>query len=179
MPSNKDRLYIALYARGGAATMPGGEDEYHWGLVVGPKIEAESKKGMLYHAKEQMIGPGQSTWVFEERSISLLATSMLLVRIMVGKVESTERLVNILRNVPIRQGLEDWNCVSWVHEALEAVAADDKALGTHRVDWQAVRDASMWYVGEKKAQHRWDGSGDFDVKYAATYDLLAKKETIP
>jgi hypothetical protein len=27
MPSNKDRLYIALYARAGAAAMPGGEDE--------------------------------------------------------------------------------------------------------------------------------------------------------
>ena len=27
MPSNKDRLYVALYARAGAATMPGGEDE--------------------------------------------------------------------------------------------------------------------------------------------------------
>jgi hypothetical protein len=28
MPSNKDRLYVALYARGGAAKMPGGEDTY-------------------------------------------------------------------------------------------------------------------------------------------------------
>lgn len=28
MPSNKDRLYVALYARGGSATMPDGEDKY-------------------------------------------------------------------------------------------------------------------------------------------------------
>lgn len=28
MPSDKDRLYIALYARSGPATMPGGEDKY-------------------------------------------------------------------------------------------------------------------------------------------------------
>lgn len=26
-PSNKDRLYIALYARGGDSTMTGGEDK--------------------------------------------------------------------------------------------------------------------------------------------------------
>ena len=26
MPQNKDRLYVALYARGGSATMPGKED---------------------------------------------------------------------------------------------------------------------------------------------------------
>lgn len=28
MPSNKDRLYLALYARGGAAKMQEGEDTY-------------------------------------------------------------------------------------------------------------------------------------------------------
>jgi len=27
MPSNKNRLYVALYARGGARTMPGLEDQ--------------------------------------------------------------------------------------------------------------------------------------------------------
>lgn len=27
-PSNKDRLYIALYARGGDSVMSGGEDKY-------------------------------------------------------------------------------------------------------------------------------------------------------
>ena len=28
MPSNKDRLYVALYARGGTALMSGKEDTY-------------------------------------------------------------------------------------------------------------------------------------------------------
>lgn len=28
MPSNKDRLYVALFARGGAPKMPGLEDTY-------------------------------------------------------------------------------------------------------------------------------------------------------
>ncbi|PVH73063.1 hypothetical protein DL98DRAFT_59174 [Cadophora sp. DSE1049] len=185
MPSNKDRLYVALYARAGAAKMPGGEDEYHWGLVIGPKIEGETEQGMRYHAKEVMTGPGQSTWVFEEKSISLLATSMLLVRVMVAKVENRERLVDVLRKVPIRQGQKDWNCVSWAREALEAAGADGmgkgkgRVLGTSRTEWQAVRDAVMWYVGSKKEQHRWDGTAGFDTKYAATYDLLDKKEIIP
>lgn len=31
MPSNKDRLYLALYARGGVAKMPGREDTYVYG----------------------------------------------------------------------------------------------------------------------------------------------------
>ncbi len=38
--------------------------------------------------------------------------------------------------------------------------------------WQAVRDAAMWYIQKKKA-------GNFNMKYAATYNLLDGKETIP
>jgi hypothetical protein len=34
-----------------------------------------------------MTAAGRSEWVFEEKEVTLLATSMLLVRIMIGKVE--------------------------------------------------------------------------------------------
>ncbi|CAD0101385.1 unnamed protein product, partial [Aureobasidium mustum] len=34
MPSNKARLYVALYVRGGAAKMPGKEDTYGWNCVL-------------------------------------------------------------------------------------------------------------------------------------------------
>ncbi|KAH3258052.1 hypothetical protein KXW31_002459 [Aspergillus fumigatus] len=82
MPSNKDRLYVALYARGGNPTMPGKEDTYHWALIVGPKVEAEDGIGVRYHAKERpKLGEG-SEWFFEERECPLAPTSMLLVRIM-------------------------------------------------------------------------------------------------
>jgi hypothetical protein len=37
MPSNKDRLYVALYARGGAAKMPGGEDTYVYNQIAAPQ----------------------------------------------------------------------------------------------------------------------------------------------
>ncbi|TVY47527.1 hypothetical protein LOCC1_G003694 [Lachnellula occidentalis] len=179
MPSNKDRLYIVLYARGGTATMPGGEDEYHWGLLVGPKTEVENGKGIRFHAKERMLAAGQSEWYFEERDVGLLATSMQLVRIMIGKIEKMDRLVSILRRVPIRQGQRGWNCVSWVKEALESLNADGKALGTSVTAWQAVRDGAMWYIQKKKAEHRFDGRGNFDMRFAATYDLLGGKETVP
>ncbi|KAH1664153.1 hypothetical protein KXV52_008126 [Aspergillus fumigatus] len=86
MPSNKDRLYVALYAHGGNPTMPGKEDTYHWALIVGPKVEAEDGIGVRYHAKERPKLGGGSEWFFEERECPLAPTSMLLVRIMVGKV---------------------------------------------------------------------------------------------
>ena len=134
---------------------------------------------MRYHAKERMTAAGRSEWVFEEKEVTLLATSMLLVRIMIGKVEKKDRLESTLHKVPIRQGQMGWNCVGWVKEALEALNADGKALGTSVTEWQAVRDGAMWYIQRKKAEHRFDGKGNFNMKYVATYDLLDGKETVP
>ncbi|KAF4635878.1 hypothetical protein G7Y89_g2198 [Cudoniella acicularis] len=179
MPSNKDRLYVVLYARGGLAKMPGKEDTYHWALIVGPKDEEEGGHGMRYHAKERMIAAGQSEWFFDERETTLEATSMLLVRITVAKVKKMDQLVNTLRSVPIKQGEPGWNCVIWVKEALQALQTDGKALGTSDIEWQKVRDAAMRYVQEKKDEHRFDGKGDFNMKWAATYSLLEGKETTP
>ncbi|EAU39006.1 predicted protein [Aspergillus terreus NIH2624] len=93
MPSNKDRLYVALYARASRPTMPGKEDTYHWALIVGLKIETDGSTGVRYHAKEWPRPEGGSTWLFEERSSRLLPSSMILVRIMVGKVTNRNRLV--------------------------------------------------------------------------------------
>jgi hypothetical protein len=98
---------------------------------------------------------------------------------MIGKVEKMDRLVNTLRSIPIRQGEQGWNCVSWVREALEAIQADGKALGTAIIEWSKVRDAAMAYCQKKRDEHRFDGRGDYDMTKAATYDLIDQKETIP
>lgn len=47
---------------------------------------------------------GESERFLGERECLLTPTSMLLVRIMVGKVADGNRLVEILRNTPIRRG---------------------------------------------------------------------------
>lgn len=78
---------------------------------MGPKIETEGKMGVRYHAKERLKAPGVVEWEFEERESLLLATSMLLVRVIIGKVEDGSRLVEILRSIPIRQGQAGWNCI--------------------------------------------------------------------
>ncbi|KAL4768261.1 hypothetical protein BDW60DRAFT_219871 [Aspergillus nidulans var. acristatus] len=156
MPSNKDRLYVALYARGGNPTMPGKEDTYHWALL--PRLG------------------GGSEWFFEERECPLAPTSMLLVRIMVGKIADGNRLVEILRNTPIRQGQPGWNCVFWVKEALDKLKVESKALGTSVVEWEKVRNEAMNYCQRKKDQHRFDGQGNFNMRKVPTYDLMERKE---
>jgi hypothetical protein len=58
---------------------------------------------MRYHAKEMATTVG-SKWYFEEIQCRLAPSSMLLVRIVVGKFANGNRLIEILRNTPIRQG---------------------------------------------------------------------------
>ena len=84
---------------------------YHWALTVGPKVEEEGGIGVRYHAKERpKLGEG-SERRFEERESPLAPTSMLLVRVMVGKVADGNQLVESLRSTPIRQAQPGWNCV--------------------------------------------------------------------
>ncbi|KAI5990264.1 hypothetical protein EDD15DRAFT_2282359 [Pisolithus albus] len=180
MPSNKNRVYVALYARGGQATMPGGEDRYHWALLTGPKSISDNSIGKRFHAKEQMTmvsNRPQPIWQFDERDINMTPTAMILVRIVVAKIVDQQRLENIpRRNVPIRAGNPGWNCVAWVKEAYETLMADGGVLGTHAPDWQTVRDAAMWYAGYKARMHRFDGRGQFDDTKVATLDILRNGE---
>ncbi|KAF5844328.1 hypothetical protein GGP41_004518 [Bipolaris sorokiniana] len=185
MPSDKDRLYIALYARSGAPKMPGGEDKYHWAFIIGPKSEGPSANGRRCHVKEslQIIdGKPQNTWAYENVEITLQPTSAILVRIAIGKVADGARLMEAFARTPIRAGYagyESWNCVSWVQEALTWAAHDGKALGTCHTDWNFVKSTVMWYVEKKAADHRFDGQGQFDTGKVATWDAIEGKELIP
>ncbi|RYP06845.1 hypothetical protein DL764_002893 [Monosporascus ibericus] len=186
MPSDKDRLYIALYARGGAPRMPGREDSYHWAFIVGPKVEPNGEgQGIRFHAKEKITVVGQppraqSQWVYDASPIPLQPTAMLLVRVAVGKVKDMRRLRAIFDHTPVRPGVPGWNCVGWIREALETALRDGKALGTAVNNWDSARDAAMWYVEKKKAEHRFDGRGGrYDPRRAATWDMLERKELFP
>lgn len=81
-------------------------------MIVGPKVEEEGGIGVRYHAKERLKLGGGSEWHFEERESPLAPTSMLLVRVMVGKVADGNQLVESLRSTPIRQAGSDAYCGS-------------------------------------------------------------------
>lgn len=158
-------------------------DRYHWALIVAPKMEKVDTRGVQYHAKEKILGPSNSQWVFEEIDIPLRAANMLLVRIAIAKIVKLDRVHEILRSIPIRQGEVGWNCVGWVKEALQLLDVDGEApLGTRVVEWVKVRDAAMSYCNTKKAAHRFDGKAEgaaFDNERPPTFDLMANKETVP
>lgn len=151
---------------------------YHWALLIAPKNEGKEGRGWRFHAKDGVRTDGTYGWLFEEREIPLVATQMLLVRVCVGKIEKNDRVREILRQVPVRDSVEGWNCVSWVKEALRMLEADGESIGTSELDWAKVRDAAMAYVQKKKDEHRFDGRGSHDKSKVATFNLLEGKETI-
>lgn len=88
MPSDKDRLYIGLYARDVPNT-------YHWAFLKTPKAATDTPKETIrYHvasrpAKRDSIT--KDTWFFEKRELVSLKTQMLLVRVLVAKVEGLKK----------------------------------------------------------------------------------------
>lgn len=153
---------------------------YHWALIVGPNIEDSDARGKRYHVRDALLANRQVQWTMVEQEIPLVATQMLLARVVVGKVTDKEHLRYILRSVPVIQENDAWTCVTWVEHALEALRADGRALGTSILDWDTVGDAAIGYVQQKKDQGRYDGSrpGVFDMGKAATFDLLLGREIV-
>lgn len=134
-----------------------------------------------FRESRRTSGSSSLVWRFEHTQIPMTQTFLMLVRILIAKVVSRRRLISVLETVPIRQGEAGWNCVEWVKEALAAMVADGKVLGTSVTRWRTVREASMRYAERKIAEGRFDSrtpAGGFDAwDPVATYDLIAGVES--
>lgn len=162
---------------------------YHWAFVLGPKSEHSRSKGMRYHAKESMTiidEEAQSVWTYEEKDIVMAPTSMILVRILIGKVKKRKRLEAVLQAIPIRaEHQPGWNCVYWMKEALPALYRFQEAgegifkTSANVLEWETICDTAVWYVAQKEMEHRFDGlaeEGAFDYSKVPTWDMLQSRE---
>ncbi|OAA54221.1 hypothetical protein ISF_08448 [Cordyceps fumosorosea ARSEF 2679] len=192
MPSNKDRLYVALFARAGKKLkMPGGEDKYHWALILAPKHDpSSSQAGLQIDVKNTLRLVGQppladTSWRLEVVDLAAHPTTRLLARVLFAKVRDRERLLTLLTgDVPVRAEREGWNCVAWVREAFEVVVGggggeDDGGVLGRRFEggWEEVREVAMGYVRRKQAEGRFDAS--FDQVRVPTWDALRGVELVP
>jgi hypothetical protein len=160
-------------------------NRYQWALIIGPKTEDENSNGRRFQAKErfskQVHSPvPQSTWEYEEREISMIPSSTLLVRVLIGKIKDGVRMESILRETPLRPKTDGWGGVEWVKEALVTAFGEKGVVrGPKSLDWEMVRDTAMWYVEEKRSSRRFEGQaddGDFDRMKAPTWDLVERVE---
>lgn len=117
-------------------------DRYHWALLVGPKKENPGPVvGQRYHVINQPVGP---KWKYEAGDVKdVLVTAQLLVRVTIAKVVDEQRLIDILRTVPVDptdwdgrgNGREPkWTCRIWLIAALKAIRADGHVVGTNVLD---------------------------------------------
>ena len=201
-------------------------DRYFWAFIVGPKSESAAAsrptRGTRFAARQilERVDAGATSsdtdssssdsssdsssstivvrprWVFEECQVIVAPESMILVRLLVGKVHDMARLRRAFRNTPIPPdvsagcggcgcgkglgGGEDWNWVAWARAALGEAARDGRALGRSAVtEWEALRAKAMEYVEAKKAAHRFDGTADFTLEGIPTWDMVRGLETWP
>jgi hypothetical protein len=143
--------------------------------LIGPKDEKSKVQGTRYHVKNP---PGVG-WIYEETKVDdVRFSAQLLARVLIAKIEDRDRLVAILRNIPVIQNDPHWRCRSWVANALAELAKDGKAVGTSRLSWTEIETIGREYVARKKAEGRYQRL-DIVMAPRPTWDSLQEKETIP
>lgn len=161
---NKPRLELALYAR---PKFPG---TYRYALFVTPKSDKPAREATVatkHHVKntlQNVSGQASQPWRYERAAVSdFRSEHRLLVRVIIAKITSIERLERTLEALPIYQKddpdqtkAESFNCVSWVRAAVEGLVKAD-ALARPR-DWDSIQKRSLIYVEEKKGMGRWESS---------------------
>lgn len=100
---------------------------------------------------------------------------MLDVRIAVAKIVDAVQLETVLKSVPVVQADANWDCMTWLKNALAALDTSG-CLGTRRLGWKLVKQTGRDYVKRKLAVRRSDGRVAEDANEVTTHDLM---EAIP
>ncbi|KAI0431234.1 hypothetical protein F5Y09DRAFT_340911 [Xylaria sp. FL1042] len=172
MPSNKPRLYVAIY-RNGARNNE--QREYHWGFLIGPKLENTQRiPALKIHVRRSAWG-----WNLEEHRLwDVRATPTLLARILIAKIEDMNRLIGVLDRVGIVPGDPSWTSRHWVAGAVADIARDGRCVGTAELDWLRIQARGRQYVRAKFQTGRYgDELPLFELK--PTWDMLKNMETVP
>jgi hypothetical protein len=150
--SQKDVLYLALYFRDGI--LPSSalkDDRYHWALLAIPSHDKNLRKHALrFHARDYYSSPDQTHWIYEEIHVDARGTPKLLAQIRIGDILDTDRLLEILRDVPIVQDLAGWNCIEWIKDALDSLEMDAEAV-RGGLDWVKLRKLGLSAADAKMA----------------------------
>jgi hypothetical protein len=156
-PSNKPRVFLALYHRG-KKSLPSNSDDYglasfHWALLFTPKGRPEATH-MLDVTDAMQVDPvlhvdtnPDRNWVFRDKVENPLSHVRLVLIAMVGKLRSQpgdlQEVISVVQKeclVPKKEA-EGENCVWWVREALLFLQAR-KLIEGFDVD-STFRDAQL------------------------------------
>lgn len=106
------------------------------------------------------------------------STVNLLARILVAKIEDEQRLITLLRQLPVVQGDPNWRCRTWLANALVEIARDGKCVGTAELDWPTIERTARQYVADKTARGRYGSGMDISAP-KPTWNMVENKEIVP
>lgn len=151
MPSTvTPQLYLAFYAR---LKYP---NTYHYALHVSSPESASSPaiRTMKYHCKNIITvtdGTVSIPWVYEAVKIDPDSDPRIVVRILLGDVSRIDLVGSLLEAIPVGKGSkEDFNCISWVRDALLRRNQAGVISRGDIADWDAVERTGLDYVNKKK-----------------------------
>ncbi|ELR04312.1 hypothetical protein VC83_06006 [Pseudogymnoascus destructans] len=173
------QLYFALYAR---LKYP---NTYHYALHISSPEGASSPeiRTMKYHCKNIITvteGTVSIPWVYEAVKVDPDSDPRIVVRILLGDVSRIDLVDSLLEAVPVGQGSkEDFNCVSWVKDALFRLEQAGVISRGDISDWDSVERTALDYVNEKKQQGRFEFGWKGDTSRVATFDRTLGREIYP
>lgn len=190
--SNKPRLYLALYARGGGSSTfhsSSNCDSFHWALVVGPQSSSRKDPGTRYHINhnDSPIHP----FLYEESDLHDSESHIPLIRITLAKVRDQARLTSLIRSIPVPSGGGPpyETCLDWTRSAFQLLASDrggssggadgGPCLSSYlkAADWEHIETKARKYVKRKKDMRRFDRDGPWDRGSVSTWNFWENRET--
>ena len=116
MTRNKNRIYIAFFARPG-------HDNFHTAILVTPKNPKpnENTSWQLHVInRPDTSRANQEEWVYNPQQTDG-RTSRLMALILLGKTEANgQELSEMLGAVEVVQDVSNWNCTSWTLSTVQA-----------------------------------------------------------
>jgi hypothetical protein len=144
-----DRLYLALYTRDNfIPSLLESDDRYHWALLLVPSIIdnlVKPNQATRFHIRNYHSGPHHTNWLYEEIGVDATGTPKLLTQNLIGDVVDVEGLLELIRDLPIVQTTEGWDCVGWLRSALNAIEEDGHVISvaSGEASWERLRKLAL------------------------------------
>lgn len=106
------------------------------------------------------------------------ATTTLLARLVIAKIENERELLRVLRETPVVQDDPEFRCRTWMADALVRMANTKPCVvDTSQLDWEKVERKARRYVEKEHATGRYE---DVDVvmEPKPTWDMMEQKEVV-
>ncbi|KFY03544.1 hypothetical protein O988_01412 [Pseudogymnoascus sp. VKM F-3808] len=119
-------------------------------------------------------------WVYEAVEVDPDSDPRIVVRVLLGDLSRIDLVDTLFEAVPVGQGSkEDFNCVSWVKDALFQLSQAGIISRGDISDWESVEKTALGYVNDKKRQGRFESGWEGDASRVATFDKTLGREVYP